>query len=63
VRPGDWIALPPGPAHAHQMVNSSAAEPLVYLCVSTMHGVEIVEYPDSAVCSGRAVRLTARISG
>jgi uncharacterized cupin superfamily protein len=47
VRPGDWIALPPGPAHAHQMVNSSAAEPLVYLCVSTMHGVEIVEYPDS----------------
>ena len=31
VRPGDWIALPPGPAHAHQMVNSSAAEPLVYL--------------------------------
>jgi hypothetical protein len=29
------------------MVNSSAAESLVYLCVSTMHGVEIVEYPDS----------------
>jgi hypothetical protein len=24
-----------------------AAEPLVYLCVATMHGVEIVEYPDS----------------
>src|SRR3984893_6489074 len=45
VRPGDWIALPAGPAHAHQMVNS-ATEPLVYLCVSTMHGVEIVEYPD-----------------
>jgi Bacterial regulatory helix-turn-helix protein, lysR family len=33
--------------HAHQMVNSSATDPLVYLCVSTMHGVEIVEYPDS----------------
>src|ERR1700732_621814 len=47
VRPGDWIALPAGPAHAHQMVNTSGAEPLVYLCVSTMHGVEIVEYPDS----------------
>jgi uncharacterized cupin superfamily protein len=29
------------------MVNSSATDPLVYLCVSTMHGVEIVEYPDS----------------
>ena len=47
MRPGDWIALPAGPSHAHQMVNSSATDPLVYLCVSTMHGVEIVEYPDS----------------
>ena len=47
MRPGDWIALPAGPSHAHQMVNSSATDPLVYLCVSTMHRVEIVEYPDS----------------
>ena len=47
VRPGDWIALPTGPEHAHQMVNVSAAEPLVYLCISTMRGAEIVEYPDS----------------
>ena len=47
IRPGDWIALPAGPAHAHQMVNSSGTEPLVYLCVSTKHAVEIVEYPDS----------------
>jgi uncharacterized cupin superfamily protein len=38
VRPGDWIALPTGPEHAHQMVNVSAAEPLVYLCISTMRG-------------------------
>jgi uncharacterized cupin superfamily protein len=29
------------------MVNSSGTEPLVYLCVSTRHAVEIVEYPDS----------------
>jgi uncharacterized cupin superfamily protein len=29
VRPGDWIALPTGPEHAHQMVNMSTAEPLV----------------------------------
>jgi hypothetical protein len=29
------------------MVNVSAAEPLVYLCISTMRGAEIVEYPDS----------------
>ena len=47
VRPGDWIALPTGPEHAHQMVNVSTAEPLVYLCISTMRGAEIVEYPDS----------------
>ena len=38
VRPGDWIALPTGLAHAHQMVNVSATEPLVYLCISTMLG-------------------------
>jgi uncharacterized cupin superfamily protein len=48
VRPGDWIALPVGPEHAHQMVNVSTTEPLVYLCISTTHGAEIVEYPDSA---------------
>jgi uncharacterized cupin superfamily protein len=47
VRPGDWIALPTGPEHAHQMVNVSTTDPLVYLCVSTMRGAEIVEYPDS----------------
>jgi hypothetical protein len=47
VRPGDWIALPTGPELAHQMVNVSTAEPLVYLCISTMRGAEIVEYPDS----------------
>ena len=47
VRPGDWIALPTGPEHAHQMVNTSTAEPLVYLCISTMRGAEIVEYLDS----------------
>ena len=47
VRPGDWIALPTGPGHAHQMVNISTAEPLVYLCISTMREAEIVEYPDS----------------
>jgi uncharacterized cupin superfamily protein len=47
VRPGDWIALPTGPEHAHQMINVSTVEPLVYLCISTMRGAEIVEYSDS----------------
>jgi uncharacterized cupin superfamily protein len=60
VRPGDWIALPAGPAHAHQMVNS-ATEPLVYLCVSTMHGVEIVEYPDSEKVGARVADPTSPV--
>jgi uncharacterized cupin superfamily protein len=39
--------LPTGPEHAHQMINVSTVEPLVYLCISTMRGAEIVEYSDS----------------
>jgi uncharacterized cupin superfamily protein len=46
VRAGDWIAYPPGPAHAHQMLNDGV-EPLVYLCISTQHDCEVVGYPDS----------------
>ena len=46
VRPGDWIALPCGPEHAHQMIND-ADTPLEYLCVSTMVPVEVGGYPDS----------------
>jgi uncharacterized cupin superfamily protein len=46
VRPGDWIALPCGPAHAHQLENDGDA-PLAYLCISTMIPVEIGGYPDS----------------
>ena len=46
IGPGDWIALPCGPAHAHQMLNDSSA-PLEYLCVSTMIPVDVWGYPDS----------------
>ncbi|HEX5061716.1 MAG TPA: cupin domain-containing protein [Kofleriaceae bacterium] len=46
VRAGDWIALPVGPEHAHQMINDGE-EPLRYLCVSTKHICEVVGYPDS----------------
>jgi uncharacterized cupin superfamily protein len=46
VRAGDWIALPVGPTHAHQMLNDGT-EPLRYLCVSTAHKCEVVGYPDS----------------
>src|SRR5271170_2165513 len=34
VRTGSFVALPPGPAHAHRLYNTAAA-PLKYLCVST----------------------------
>ena len=46
VRAGSFIAMPPGPAHAHRLYNSSSA-PLRYLCVSTMITPEVVVYPDS----------------
>jgi len=61
VRPRDWIALPTGPEHAHQMVNVSAAEPLVYLCISTMLGAEIVEYPDSGKVNARVADPTSPV--
>jgi uncharacterized cupin superfamily protein len=61
VRPGDWIALPSGPEHAHQMVNVSAAEPLVYLSISTMLGAEIVEYPDSGKIGARVADPTSPV--
>jgi uncharacterized cupin superfamily protein len=46
IRPGDWIALPPGAEHAHQIF-ADQGEELLYLCVSTMNEVDIVTYPDS----------------
>jgi uncharacterized cupin superfamily protein len=38
--------MPPGPDHAHQLLNESDA-PLRYLCLSTMPTTEVVGYPDS----------------
>ena len=47
LRPGDFIACPPGnPDTAHQIVNTGETE-LKYLAVSTMIYPEICEYPDS----------------
>ncbi|HEY8492747.1 MAG TPA: cupin domain-containing protein [Myxococcota bacterium] len=46
VRPGDWVALPVGPEHAHQLVNDGDA-PLEYLCISTLLPVDVWTYPDS----------------
>jgi len=44
--PGDYIALPPGPECAHQIINT-AEQPLIFLCFSTMNHPDVVEYPDS----------------
>lgn len=47
VRAGDLIAAPAGgPERAHQMTNTGAIR-LRYVCFSTMHPVDVVEYPDS----------------
>lgn len=46
VSSGMFIAFPPGPNYAHQLVNTSDRD-LRYLCVSTMEYPEICEYPDS----------------
>jgi uncharacterized cupin superfamily protein len=54
VGPGDYIALPAG-GPAHQLIATGERD-LEYLCVSTMRGGEVVEYPDSrklgAIVSG-----------
>jgi uncharacterized cupin superfamily protein len=46
VRAGDYIALPVGPGHAHQLINTSGA-PIHYLCMSTLQTPEVAVYPDS----------------
>ena len=50
------MALPVGPDHAHQMINSSDKR-CRYLCVSTLAFPEIAVYPDSkkvGLLGGRA---------
>jgi len=37
------------------------AEPLVYLCISTMLGAEIVEYPDSGKVNARVADPTSPV--
>jgi uncharacterized cupin superfamily protein len=46
VRPGDYVALPPGPDHAHALTNTGT-EPLRYLALSDQNTTDIVGYPDS----------------
>ncbi len=46
IKQQDYIALPKGESHAHQVINTSD-QPLVYLCFSTMIEPEVMSYPDS----------------
>lgn len=45
IGPGDWVSFPPG-GPAHQLVNDGS-EPLVYLGLAAVTGVDVVEYPES----------------
>jgi uncharacterized cupin superfamily protein len=46
LRAGDYVALPPDAAHAHQVRNDSDAD-FVFLCISTMNQPDVLVYPDS----------------
>jgi uncharacterized cupin superfamily protein len=45
IGPGDYVSFPAG-GPAHQVVNDQS-EPLVYLGLSAVSGVDVVEYPES----------------
>lgn len=46
IKVNDYISLPKGADHAHQIINTSNNE-LIYLCFSTMIEPDVMEYPDS----------------
>ena len=46
VKLGDYISFPPGPDHAHQLINTGNT-PLRYLCISSKTTTDVVGYPDS----------------
>lgn len=45
IGPGDYVSFPAG-GPAHQLVNDGT-EPLVYVGMAAVAGVDVVEYPDS----------------
>jgi uncharacterized cupin superfamily protein len=46
LRAGDYVAIPVGAEHAHQLINESSSV-VRYLAMSTMQYPEVVQYPDS----------------
>lgn len=45
IGPGDYVSFPPG-GPAHQLENDGS-EPFVYLALSAVQGVDIVQYPET----------------
>ena len=64
LRAHDVVACPPGGREvAHQIVNTGTSD-LKFLSLSTLHGHEIVEYPDSdkvAVLVGKGRKMDMRL--
>jgi len=46
VAPGDMVAMPAGPAHAHQFVNDGT-EPCEFLCLGVHRPQSLAYYPDT----------------
>ena len=62
LRAGDYVNLPAGPDHAHQLVNTGK-HPLEYLAMSTLSGGDVVEYPDSGKLAVRVGPSYERMIG
>ena len=64
VRAGHFVNFRAGADHAHQLINTGA-EPLRYICFSTVIGPEVCGYPDSGklgIIAGRAPAGSGRAS-
>ena len=59
VRAGDYVALPVGPDHAHQLKNTGS-EVLRYYCFSTMNDPEVCGYPDSKKIGALSMKAPMR---
>ena len=62
VRAGDYITLPAGPEHTHQLVNTGK-HALEYLAMSTLAAGDVVQYPDSGKLAVRVGPSYERVLG
>ncbi|MFN7135312.1 MAG: cupin domain-containing protein [Myxococcales bacterium] len=56
LRAGDYVTFPPGPEHAHLLVNTGEV-PLRYLALSTLVRTDVVGYPDSKKLGVMSVKV------